>query len=77
MKCPYCKGTGELTPKTTGEMIKLIRLGKGWNQQKLCKEADLHPGMLSAIEHDRNMTILTLKKVAKALNVKAGDLLPS
>ena len=64
MKCPYCKGTGELNPKNTGEIVKLLRHAKGWNQLTLGKKAGLHPGMLSAIERDRNITISTLQKVA-------------
>jgi len=76
MKCPYCKGTGELNPKTIGEVVKHLRRSKEWNQAKLAKKAGLGTSMICTLEKNRNPTISTLKKVAKGLNCKVADLLP-
>ena len=78
MKCPYCNGTGDLDPQlqTVGTMVRLLRLQKGWNQKELGKKAGLGLGVVYSVENDRNTTLKTLKKLAKAFQCRVGDLLP-
>jgi len=78
MKCPYCKGTGDLDPdqNTIGTMVRLLRLHKGWTQKELGKKAGLGAGVVYGVEVDRNTTIKTLTKLARALQCRVGDLLP-
>lgn len=56
----------------------LVRLRgeRGWSQEDLAEETGLHRTYVSGLERAvRNPTILVLERVAKALKVKAGELL--
>lgn len=60
-----------------GRRVRELRTARGWSQQRLAEEADLHEIQVSHIERGANEPKLTtILKLAKALRVPAGDLLP-
>ena len=56
--------------------IKEVATAKGWTQSKLGRAADLNPRTMQEIWHDpyRNVTYVTLVKIAKVLGVEVSDL---
>lgn len=59
-----------------GEIIKRLRRGKDWSQEKLAEEAKLDPKTIIHIEGGkRNPTLKTLQKIANALQVPIDSLL--
>jgi transcriptional regulator with XRE-family HTH domain len=53
-----------------------LRQAKGWSQEELADEAELHRTYVSGIERKvRNPTVLILERLAKALKVAPGRLL--
>lgn len=76
MKCPYCGGTGELAA-TMGAMIRSARETKGLTQLEIANGAGLSRTQITNIELDRtDVPTKTLMRIAQALGVRAGDLLP-
>jgi transcriptional regulator with XRE-family HTH domain len=68
------------TPKPARETLalNLIRLRKerGWTQEALAYECDLHRTYIGDIErHARNVTIDNVEKIARALGVETWVLL--
>lgn len=68
------------TPKSARETLalNLIRLRKqrGWTQEALAYECDLHRTYIGDIErHARNVTLDNIEKLAKALGVETWELL--
>jgi len=62
--------------KVVGQRIKGYRLKKGWSQEKLSFEADLHRAYIGQIERgEKNIGLVNLEKIAKALNIKVSKLL--
>lgn len=60
--------------KSVGEKISKLRKEKGFSQLDVCAIIDMEKSNLSSIENGRqNFTSLTLKKIAKAINVKVRD----
>lgn len=61
-----------------GEAIKSARENIGWSQMRLAKESGVDRAALNEIEGGKprrqNMTIDTIRKLAKALGVSPGDL---
>jgi len=57
--------------------IKRLRKDKGFSQEKLARLADVANNTLIKIEsgENKNPTLETLKKVAKALRVSVDDLI--
>ena len=56
--------------------VKSLRLKKGWSQEELARRAELHRTYIGAIErHERNVTLLNVARIAKALKVSHKDLL--
>lgn len=79
MKCPHCNGTGTLAPEslTVGAMVLAARRAKGWTQQELSEACGLGRSQIANIEVDRSdIPVKTLRRLAEALGVRAGDLLP-
>ncbi len=63
--------------KRFGEKMQKIRKSQGISQEELGLRLSLHRTYIGMVERgERNPTIRTLYKVAKALKVKGGDLLP-
>jgi len=59
-----------------GENIKKARLEQGLTQEALADIADLHRTFVGAVERgERNVSILTLAKIAEALDVETETLL--
>lgn len=59
-----------------GLNVKELRKRKGWSQEDLALESDLHRTYISGIERGaRNPTILIIQQLAKTLGVKPTRLL--
>lgn len=62
--------------KTFARNVRTLRLERGWSQEELADRADLHRTYIGAIErHERNVSLLNVERIAKALNVNLKDLL--
>lgn len=62
--------------KKLGNNIRKIREEKGLMQVDLCKKLEVDRAYMSNIENGKkNPTLLTVEKIAKALNVPASELL--
>ena len=56
--------------------VKTLRLQKRWSQEELARRADLHRTYIGAIErHERNVSLVNVERIAKALKVNVKDLL--
>lgn len=77
MKCPHCNGTGQLEHVTIGSCVLAARRKVGITQQELSEKSGLSRGQIANLETDRtDLSIKALMRVAQALGVPAGDLLP-
>lgn len=58
-----------------GRCIRRLREDKGWSQERLAAEAQLHATYLSEVEHGkRNISIDNIAKLADALGVPIAAL---
>lgn len=58
-----------------GKRLKELRTHKGWSQEKLGFETKLDRSFISGIERgERNPSLKSLQKLAKALDVSLSDL---
>jgi transcriptional regulator with XRE-family HTH domain len=61
--------------KEFGERIKTIRKNKGLSQEELADKAGLHRTYIGMIERaERNITLINIDKIAKALEVSVSTL---
>lgn len=61
--------------KKVGNNIKLSRKRRGWSQEQLALEADLHRAYIGQIERgEKNIGLQNLKKIAEALNIDVKKL---
>lgn len=61
--------------KKFGKKIKLLRIEKGWSQEKLALSADLDRTYIPSIEKgERNVSIIVIEKIAKAFKVSVSEL---
>lgn len=59
-----------------GKNVRRLRLAKGWSQEDYADRAGIHRTYVSDIERGRrNPTITVVEKLAKPLEVGAGELL--
>lgn len=59
-----------------GNSIRSIRLEKGLSQERLADIAGLHRTYLGGVERgERNISLLNILKIARALGVRPGILL--
>lgn len=59
-----------------GKKIRDIRQSKGLSQEQLAEYAEVHRTYIGMIERaEKNITLVSLEKVAKALGVEMGELL--
>ena len=59
-----------------GKQIYEARLAKSWSQEKLAFEADLDRTYVSSVERgQRNISIINIYKLAKALDIAPHNLL--
>ncbi len=62
--------------RTVAKDVKKVRQGRGWSQEELAFEAEIHRTYISGVERGiRNPTVTVLAKIAKALKVPPGRLL--
>ena len=60
-----------------GKKLRKIRNEVGISQEDLAAEAGLHRTYVSSVERgERNITLVNIYRLAKALGVEAKDLLP-
>ena len=58
-----------------GRKIKLLRIEKGWSQEKLALNADLDRTYIPSIEKgNRNVSITVIEKIAKAFKLSISAL---
>ncbi|MCL4366706.1 helix-turn-helix domain-containing protein [Patescibacteria group bacterium] len=63
--------------KAFGQNLRKLRQEKEWTQEELADKAGMHFTYIGQIERGvRNPSLINLYKLAKALNVSAGKLLP-
>lgn len=59
-----------------GNNVRMHRKKKGWSQQKLAQKAALHRTYIGSIERsERNVSLINVSKIARALNVTIEKLL--
>lgn len=59
-----------------GQKLREIRLKKKMSQGDVARILDVHRSYISGLERGvRNPSLLTIQKVAKALNINAKDLI--
>ena len=62
--------------KTFGNNVKRFRLKMGWSQEELAKRSHLHRTYIGSIERsERNISLLNIERIAKALSKKIEDLI--
>jgi transcriptional regulator with XRE-family HTH domain len=60
-----------------GTSLRKLRLSKGISQEQLADLAGLHRTYISSVERgERNVTLQTIEKMAKALCVSMSKLMP-
>lgn len=60
-----------------GDNIRYYRMKKGWSQEDLAFECDLHRTYIGAVERgERNITVMNLIKIKSVLEVRLEDLYP-
>ena len=56
--------------------LQELRKGRGLSQEKLAEKAGVHRTYIGMIERsEKNITLLNMEKIARALNVEIADLL--
>ena len=57
-----------------GRYLRSVREGKGWSQEDLAFECDLHRTYIGAVERgEYNVTLLTLRKITAKLGISMLD----
>jgi len=66
----------EKSVKEFGKRVKKIRESKNMSQGDVAKVLDVHRTYISSLERgQRNPSLITMKKIAKALKVGVDDLI--
>ena len=59
-----------------GDEVERLRKAKGWSQEELAKKAGLHRTYIGSIERsERNVSLMNIQRIAKALNIEIRNLL--
>lgn len=59
-----------------GHKVRESRKGLGISQEELSFKADLHRTYIGMIERaEKNITLINIEKIAKALNIEVSELL--
>lgn len=59
-----------------GDKVREVRTQKGLSQEQLAHLADVHRTYIGMIERaEKNITLISIEKIANALDVKIKDLL--
>jgi len=62
--------------KQFGSNVKNQRKTKGWSQEQLAAKAGLHRTYIGSIERsERNVSLINIKRIAKALDIKVEVLI--
>lgn len=62
--------------KKFGNKVRELRKKKGISQEELAHKADLHRTYIGMIERaEKNITLINIEKLAKALDTNASELL--
>lgn len=62
--------------RSVGKKIKKFRMALGLSQESLAEKCGLHRTYIGSVERgERNITLKTLEKISKALNVSLNKLL--
>lgn len=62
--------------KKLGENIRRVRLDRGLTQDDLCRKLSIDTSYLSNVESgNKNPTLATIEKIAKALDVSIDELM--
>lgn len=62
--------------KRFGKRVQALREKKDWTQEELGKKAGLHRTYIGSIERgERNISLINLEKIARAIGVKVERLL--
>ena len=62
--------------KRFGETVKKLRKQRGWSQEDLAAKCGLHRTYIGSIERGgRNVSLLNIEKIAKAVGVNGKDLI--
>ena len=65
----------ETLARRFGELVRRLRQEKGYSQEELSFRVGLHQTYISSVERgERNVTIQTADRIAKALGTKLSDL---
>lgn len=60
-----------------GNQLRKLRRERGWSQEDLADAAKMHFTYIGQIERGlRNPSLINLHRIARALKIKAGELLP-
>lgn len=60
-----------------GARIRQHRKKRGWTQEELALEADLHRAYIGQIERgEKNIGLRNLEKIAKTLHISLKELMP-
>ena len=61
-----------------GSRVKKLRKAQGWSQEDLAKRSGLHRTYIGSIERsERNVSLINIGKISRALNVKIEILVKS
>lgn len=59
-----------------GDVVRAVREQRGWSQERLAAEASLHRTYIGSVERgERNITLSSIWKIAKALRLEPSALL--
>lgn len=59
-----------------GRQLRKLRLKNKFSQEQLAEIADLHRNYVGGVERgERNVSLVSIVKLARALNVRSGQLL--
>ncbi len=66
----------DLSLRAIGLAIRQARQKKNWSQEELAEHASLHRNYVGSTERgERNIALVNIIKIARALGIKASDLL--
>lgn len=64
--------------KRFGDRLRLVRRRKGFSQEKLAALAGVHRTFVSSVERgERNISLLNIARLAKALEISLPKLMPA
>lgn len=67
--------TADAVLLAVGQRVLALRKELGWSQEELAEHSDLHRTYVSSLENGgRNVSILGIMQLARALNVDPGEL---